>query len=655
MNQINPTRTSLRLSLLSIAILTSFSSMADDIERDPLLKIQEVIVVKGQSVSAVEASMTHWSISRDDIEASGAQSLDKVLKNVPGIYVRVGGQGTPRVDIRGFKARHVIYLINGVPANDAEDGQFDPSVIPTSLIESIEVSVGPSSVLYGPGGAGGVINIITREGDMEPSSSGNLEFSENDTANGNINVAGSGSNWQGFMSYNHQQTDGFPMSSDYDDTEEQMGDTRLNADKTLDNVYAQGSYFVSNDTMITGNINYNSASWGKPSSDGTGSSKVKYERIDDFDSMVVQLGIAHKFSQSLVFRGFGYHNESDTVDVVYKSSDYDDIKSSQDSTSTVQGANLQLIKDMFDYGMLTTSLISEQQRWESTSATSGSDSSDQFDKEAWLHTFAAEYQYQSDDLYGMTLGLAAHNHEQDKGNDDNYSGQLSGYWSVSDNSKLHAGIARKVRFPSLTNLYSQSSGNEDLTPEESAHIELGFKQGLAYQTEFDVTGFYTEADDYIAKDDDSIYQNLGDYKFKGIDFSVKNQYFDNLMLTVSYSYLDSEALDDDNISELEYRPKNQYRFQGQYQFGVGLKVSLDIEHITDQIFYTSEKISGNTVSVQNELDSYTLIDLNLSQPIFGDNLEAYIRATNLLDENYYQSEALPQAGRQVFVGINWQL
>ncbi|WP_315903036.1 TonB-dependent receptor [Shewanella phaeophyticola] len=142
MNQINLSRTPLRVSLLSIAILASFMAVADDIERDPLLNIQEVIVVKGQSASAVESSMTHWSLSRADIEASGAQSLDKVLKTVPGIYVRVGGQGTPRVDIRGFKSRHVIYLINGVPANSAEDGQFDPSVVPTALIESIEVSVG---------------------------------------------------------------------------------------------------------------------------------------------------------------------------------------------------------------------------------------------------------------------------------------------------------------------------------------------------------------------------------------------------------------------------------------------------------------------------------------------------------------------------------
>jgi vitamin B12 transporter len=91
MNFNKPVNTSLRFSILSLAILTSFSSYAVNFERDPLLKIQDVIVVTGENPTAADSSMTHWDISREEIEASGAQSLDKVLKNVPGIYVRVGG------------------------------------------------------------------------------------------------------------------------------------------------------------------------------------------------------------------------------------------------------------------------------------------------------------------------------------------------------------------------------------------------------------------------------------------------------------------------------------------------------------------------------------------------------------------------------------
>ena len=114
--------------MVASAITLSPFVNAADAARDPILDVSEVIVVTGERPTPLEQTTTTWSISEEDIRELGAQSLDQILKNAPGVYVRTGGQGTPRVDIRGFKARHVIYLINGVPANGAEDGQFDPSV-----------------------------------------------------------------------------------------------------------------------------------------------------------------------------------------------------------------------------------------------------------------------------------------------------------------------------------------------------------------------------------------------------------------------------------------------------------------------------------------------------------------------------------------------
>lgn len=57
----------------------------------------------------------------------------------------------------------------------------------------------------------------------------------------------------------------------------------------------------------------------------------------------------------------------------------------------------------------------------------------------------------------------------------------------------------------------------------------------------------------------------------------------------------------------------------------------------------------------HQLPDYDLLDLKLSQPLFNDQLSLYIKATNLLDENYAESESLPQAGRQWFVGVDWRL
>ncbi|MEL4417189.1 TonB-dependent receptor [Shewanella algae] len=698
-----------KLSALALALGCAMQANAASIERDPLVNnAMDVIVVHGERANATEVATTSWSISDDEIKALGAQSLDEVLKNVPGVYVRYGGEGTPRVDIRGFKTRHVTLLVNGVPANSADDGQFDPSVIPTSQISRVEVSVGPTSVLYGPGGAGGVINIITKRGDSAPAVSGNLELSKDDTFKGDISAAGSGDNWQGLISAGYQHTDGFPMSSDYQVTEYQDKYQRNNADKELTNLYAQGSYWLSDNTQLIANMALRSGEWGKPPRDGSGSGRVKFERVDDYDSQTFQLGLAHKFNDTFTFRGFGYHNQSDTYETVYGDNSYAELTQSQDGRSKVQGANLQLITDFDTAGILTTSVIAEKQSWEAVAESlgssksgsskvaaakgsgggtgsgggngsgggtgsgggngsgggtgsgggngSGGGSGESFDDSAWVYTAAAEYQFQSEGDWGFTLGGAYHDMDKTEGNENDYSALASGFWQAADDTRLSLSVARKVRFPSMRNLYSLSSGNQELETEISKHVELGLEQGLGMNTELQLYLYHTDADDYIAKDASGMYQNMGNYRFQGLDTVLSNNSIENLDLSLSYSYLHAEDRDSSTgFDGLDYRPKHQLRFQLGYKLPTETRIHLNVERIMDQNYYEQEKIGGQKVWQEKSLDDYTLVDINLVQPLLKDKLELYLRATNLLDENYYQSDSLPQAGRQVFVGINWQI
>ena len=668
------TNTLFRVSSLALAIGLSFTVQADEIARDPRLNINEVIVVHGDGGEASEMATTHWSISEEEIRATGAQSLDQVLKNVPGVYIRVGGDGTPRVDIRGFKTRHVTLLVNGVPMSSADDGQFDPSIIPTSQIASVEVSVGPTSVLYGPSGAGGVINIITKQGSTVPALAGRLEAGKDNTFNGDISAAGSGDDWQGLVSVSRQQTDGFPMSNDFEPTQYQDGELRVNSDKEVTNVYAQGSYWLSDKTQLIANMALRSGEWGKPARDGTGSGKLKFERTDDYDAHTFQLGLAHQFDDTFTLRGFGYHNQSDTLEASYADETYQAVTLSQDGRSVVQGVNLQLITDLHTAGLFTTSVIAEKQSWKSVVDTytpntgsnnggttgsgggTGTGGAENLNDSAWLYTAAAEYQYQSELQYGFTLGGAYHSLDTTDSTDGNYSAMASSYWQAAQDSRLSLSVARKVRFPSMVNFYSQLSGNRDLEAEESKHVELGLEQNLPASTDFSLYGYYTDAKNYIAKDVDGFYQNMGRYKFKGVDFQINNHTIEHLDLSFSYSFLDSEEIDgDDTLDALQYRPRHQLRWQMSYEFPFETQVHLNVERILDQVYATQVKVGGQTQYQQQSLDNYTLVDVNLVQPLIRDKLDVYLRATNLLDENYYQSEALPQAGRQIFIGVNWQI
>src|SRR4030042_4423466 len=121
------------------------------------------IVVSGER-QGVEAVGTVREVTAEDIQNKGARTLDEALQLFPGVYIRTGADGVPRVDLRGFRSRHVVLLLDGIPLNSTADGQFDPSLIPTEDIEKIKVSYGDSSLLYGDGGLAGVINIITKKG-----------------------------------------------------------------------------------------------------------------------------------------------------------------------------------------------------------------------------------------------------------------------------------------------------------------------------------------------------------------------------------------------------------------------------------------------------------------------------------------------------------
>lgn len=99
----------------------------------------------------VEQVTTVEQVTAEQIEQANAKTLDEAIHLMNGLYVRNGGDGVPRIDVRGFRTRNVILLLDGVPLNATFDGQFDPRAIPVENIASIKVTRGGSSVLYGPG------------------------------------------------------------------------------------------------------------------------------------------------------------------------------------------------------------------------------------------------------------------------------------------------------------------------------------------------------------------------------------------------------------------------------------------------------------------------------------------------------------------------
>ena len=89
-----------------------------------------------------------------------ALSVQDALQNVPGLSFSVGDGQRDQVTIRGFSAINDQFV----------DGVRDDALYFRDLsnVERIEVLKGPSSVLYGRGSAGGLINRVTKKPRAEP-------------------------------------------------------------------------------------------------------------------------------------------------------------------------------------------------------------------------------------------------------------------------------------------------------------------------------------------------------------------------------------------------------------------------------------------------------------------------------------------------------
>jgi len=643
--------------LIATVSLVLLAQWAGAQER-PFFRIQDVIVVTGVEPTAQQLAATHWEIDRHELMDRGVSRLDQALTTVPGLYVRTGGEGSPRVDIRGYKGRHVRFLINGVPSNSSYDGQFNPALVPVEVIDRVQITLGPGSLLYGPGGTGGVINVITRQGVNLPGITGVAAGGNDGRWWLGASVARKGDRFDYSLSYDGQTLDGFPVSGDFESAPNEDGGLRENSDRTQHSLYGNFGWQVRDKTRLNLTLDAMTGEWGKPARTGLNpEAKIKYERVDDVDQGGAQLSLVHQWNERHGLRGFVYHNQQDKLLNVYKNDNYDELKQQQDSRSVNQGLNLQWVVSGKIH-QLTTAVMVDNQQWRAdTLKYSGgggsgggggsSPSLNQNDEAQDILSLMLEYQWQPVDRYGLTASGAWHGTNTEV--EDDYSLLLSGYHMIGEATRLYGSASRKARFPTLRNLYDGSSANPNLDPEVSAQIEAGVEHTFSSGNSLTGAVYTSDVDNYIEKDLDEVYRNYAHYRFQGLDLVASIRSIHRLEMVLSYSYLDAEnrGEDDQNRTQLQNRPEHQLKtsFTGSLPWRVIAR--LDVNYVAGQVYYDDLG--------QQSLNDFVVIDLGIRQPLPWAGLSWQVTVTNLLDEDYVQSEDLPQPGRQWSLGLRVNL
>ena len=152
-------------------------------------KLSDVVVTATRSGTPLDQmSLNTTILTKEVLESSPDQTIDQVLKNVPGVFLNdvpyyqkdPTGQS---INVRGLGYGRTLVLIDGLPANDAFYGTVQWNLVPMSSIESVEFVRGGVSSLWGNYGMGGVININTKT----PKNSGqDVSASYGSFATGNV-------------------------------------------------------------------------------------------------------------------------------------------------------------------------------------------------------------------------------------------------------------------------------------------------------------------------------------------------------------------------------------------------------------------------------------------------------------------------------------
>ncbi|MGZ8143828.1 MAG: TonB-dependent receptor plug domain-containing protein, partial [Methylosarcina sp.] len=134
-----------------------FNVSADDVQTQEL---EEVVVSETREKTTSDSAKPVMVLSDEELRLKTGQTIGDTLKNEPGITSQSFGPGVGSPVIRGQSGSRVRVMQNGLGNSDVSSLSPDhANGVEPILAEKVEVLRGPSTLLYGSGMIGGVVNV----------------------------------------------------------------------------------------------------------------------------------------------------------------------------------------------------------------------------------------------------------------------------------------------------------------------------------------------------------------------------------------------------------------------------------------------------------------------------------------------------------------
>jgi len=578
-------------------------------------------------------------ITPDQIAQRQIRDIGDVLRDVPGVAVSsVAGQ--TQVRLRGSEANHVLVLVDGIEVSDPFAGEFDMGTLQAEIGSRVEVLRGPQSALYGSDAIGGV---IAYESSTRTGFEARLEGGSNNTINGSTRAGWTGDASALSINATVVSTDGEPNArggardvgrDSY--TISGKGSVQLAPDLEL---RAAGRYILSEGDFNDQDYDTTSPTFGFI----IDSADTRFENEAIYGLVGVRLDTVE---------GRWTHDLSGQIADIAR-----DTFGAFGRTNGSEGARLKLsYVSSFQLSadhQLTFAADWERERFRNNDPFSFAFSGRRQIKNTGI---VGQYRY-SGDNFDFTAALR---HDINDRFADETTFRLGAGYQLTPTTRLRGSAGQGTKNPGFFELFGffdgRFIGNEDLAPEKSTSWEIGLDQDFADgAARISVTYFDSElegeifttfpAPDFIA----TPANRESDSTQRGVELSARAAIGDGWTLNAAYSLLDAE---EDGAKEVR-RPDHQASFVLNWISQTnGLSANLAVRYngeVADLAF-----TDPSFVPVRVTLDDFTLVNFNLGYRM-NEQVELFVRAENLLDEDYEQVFSFTNPGRSVIGGIRISL
>lgn len=615
------------------------------------------IVVEG--ARPVDRGTSVDRVGERRLEQWGATSVGESLERLPSFSSGGSSRGERVLSLRGFDQRQIAVFVDGVPIYVPYDGQLDLSKLPIDMVSRVTVVKGASSLLYGPNGLGGAVNISTRAPTEALSLRASAEISSGASVRAGAAVGDTIGPVGGVIGVSFQEVRSWPLSSSFTALPNQGPGERTNSDRLAGSFATKWIWDVApkHQLMLTGSRF--EGRYGVPPA--TRDFTVRDWRWTDWASTTVGLGHSYRDGgwdlESLAYFS-AFSNTLDSYDDLTYSSQRlpKAFHSIYDDTAT--GAFLRASYEtvVADHALAVRTWTGVKHDTHASVANIGAET-----VRASTTTLTTSVLAELEALpRWVRVSAGAQVDAELPGSPDSgpTPDRATGVGPIATIAvtptktlTVSASAADRTRFPTLRERFSTVFGTRDANPGLRPEHVWNLSLDVAYQPtktmRFAAGLFDSELRDLVtsvivAPQTDQL-QNVGKARYYGAEAEISLRPWPWIELLASGMALHvgaGDALD----QTLAYRPVRR---------GVGMLTLTPIPSLAITFvarFTGDQRFQNPDTALSGSLGGYTLYDARVDWS-FHPSLRAFVRATNLTDANVEAHYSYPEPGRQLFVGV----